>query len=889
MIRLFSLSLLITALAASAREIILSPEGEISNPQAALIAARNSPEPVKIIVRDGIYLLRQPLEFSPGDSDITWQAASGAEPVFDGGMKISGWQKTKDGLWKAELPKVREGRWNFDQLWVNGHRATRARTPNKGFFNLSGPAEPGTFPDVQDFERQTFQVFPEEYPIFKNIPDAELDGVLVTVTAKWSVSQCRIQALDNPSQSVRIKSKATYPFSTEQGFPRYFIENFRAALDSPGEWFLDEKNGIVLYQPLPGQEIDDTEITAPVSGKFMTITGARNLTFEGIRFHHSADPYAAEGLFDRQAAVSSGAAIEIEDSSGIRFENCEIAHTGNHGIWFRNGCTDSSILRCHIHDLGAGGIRIGDTSRPPEEKVTRNITVDNCIIRHGSRRHPSACGIALAHAAESAITHCEIADFLYSGVSFGWNWGYGESVCHDNLLENCHIHHIGWAYLSDMGGFYNLGSAPGTIIRGNHIHHIASNHYGGWGLYTDEGSTNVLMENNLVHDTSDSGFHQHYGFHDIVRNNIFAFGKNGQIQRSRSEPQLAFVYERNIVLWDSASPLLHGTEANWKFHGNRPSGYPRDNLAMRRNLYWRTDGKMPEKLAGKWSWQEWQKMGRDSGSLFADPLFNNVSARDFRLKQGSPAAEIGFKPWDLTLAGVRKNDDEWTDLANGSADFPDWEKDAKPWPERKYGITLQDFESARPGTLSLPKASISGEGKGESIAVSDEVSSPIPTEAGAKPSKHSLRIRDSPDLSKNYLPILNLSPDWGAGKIHVSFDAVSQEGADWFFESRSSTSGEFAAGPILYWRGGAVFAGNGDKWKLAEIPAGEWFRAEISATTGTGKWSVTITRQNGTETEFPDLPCKASWSESGYLLWSSIGHSDASFYIDNLSLTHQPE
>lgn len=179
MIRLFSLSLLITALAASAREIILSPEGEISNPQAALIAARNSPEPVKIIVRDGIYLLRQPLEFSPGDSDITWQAASGAEPVFDGGMKISGWQKTKDGLWKAELPKVREGRWNFDQLWVNGHRATRARTPNKGFFNLSGPAEPGTFPMYKTSNVRRSKSFPRNTRFLKTSP-------MPNSTGSWS-------------------------------------------------------------------------------------------------------------------------------------------------------------------------------------------------------------------------------------------------------------------------------------------------------------------------------------------------------------------------------------------------------------------------------------------------------------------------------------------------------------------------------------------------------------------------------------------------------------------------------------------------------------------------------------------------------------------------------
>ena len=808
--------------------------------------------------------------------------------MFSGGKKIGGWKKTAEGLWRAELAEVREGKWRFDQLWVNGRRATRARTPNKGFFHLVGPAEKGTFPDVEDHERQSFQVFPEEYPLFKNIPESERDGVLITVTAKWTVSHCRISALDEATQSVRIKAKANYPFTTEQGKPRYYVENFRSALDAPGEWFLDEKTGIVLYKPMPGEEIAEAEFIAPVTEKFLTVTGARDIEFDGIRFLHAAYPYPKEGLFDRQAAASVGGAIEVSDSSGIHFKNCDIGHIGNYAVYFKNGSSDSSILRCHIYDLGAGGVRIGDTQRPPEESVTRNITVDNCIIRHGGRMHPSACGVFLAHAKECRISHCEIADFFYTGVSFGWNWGYGESVCRDNILENCHIHHLGWAYLSDMGGFYNLGSAPGTVIRGNHIHHIASNHYGGWGLYTDEGSSNVLMENNLVHDTSDSGFHQHYGFHNIVRNNIFAFGKKAQIQRTRNEPQLAFVYEKNIVLWEPESPLLHGVESNWKFHENSPRGYPKDNLVIRRNLYWRTDGRMPEQLAGKWTWDEWRNMGRDAGSLFADPLFQDTAARDFRLKEGSPAPKIGFKAWDLTLAGVRKGNETWSALAAESSEFPNWETDAKPWPQPIFKIGFQDFETAKPGTLPIPEAYVSGEGKGESVGVSADAASPIPV-AGSEKSSQSLRIKDAPGLSKSFLPVLNITPNWGSGKIRVSFDAMSQEGADWFFESRTNQGGEYAAGPMLFWRGGAVYAGLGDGNKLADIPAGEWFRAHISATTGSAKWSVTITRQDGTKTEFQDLPSKASWNESGYLLWSSIGKSDASFFIDNLSLEHEIE
>ncbi len=63
--------------------------------------------------------------------------------------------------------------------------------------------------------------------------------------------------------------------------------------------------------------------------------------------------------------------------------------------------TTARIVHSYIHDVGAGGIRIGETQwagRPDEPRLTHHITADNNILRGGGRSSPtpSACASATA-------------------------------------------------------------------------------------------------------------------------------------------------------------------------------------------------------------------------------------------------------------------------------------------------------------------------------------------------------------------------------------------------------------------------------------------------------------------------------------------------------------
>jgi len=608
--------------------------------------------PIVVAIRGGCYSFSEPLHFGPEDSGtaqspIVYQAYGDERPVLSGGVKLDGWRLSGDGRWHVGLPDVKAGKWLFTQLFVNDQRRFRPRLPRHGYYTIAKempPSEKNGRKWVERFGYAGNDVRPEW---------AGSDVEVVTLCA-WFAARRHIAALDAAQRVVTLagveQAAESMPLPKDE---RFLADNVREALGEPGNWYLDRRSGELTYVPLPGEEPQKCTVIAPRAQRLLVIEGdlknrhfVEHLRFLGLTLAHSNWVMTIRGQSCGQSEATMDGAVSVTGGRNLTFDGCAVRHVGTYAMAFGPGCRDNTIENCEMFDMAAGGLKIGHSGDGPvprdgdPELLASHHTVRNCLVAHGGRMHAEAAGVWIGDCPYNVVQHNEICDFYQIGVSAGWTWGYYTSQAHHNDVGFNHIHTLGQGVLSDMAAVYTLGVSPGTRIHDNRCHDIQCYRrgYGGWGLYTDEGSSDIVLENNLVYRTSSGSFHQHYGRENLVRNNIFACAEEGQIQRTRSEPHTAVIFEHNIVYWTNKSQVL----------GN----YWDNQVKFDYNLYWHPAGKPIRFFDNATSFQQWQEQfGQDQHSLVADPLFVAPEKDDYRLKKGSPALSIGFKPFDYSQAG----------------------------------------------------------------------------------------------------------------------------------------------------------------------------------------------------------------------------------------------
>lgn len=415
---------------------------------------------ILVYVRSGIYSLKQPLIFEPADGGervetnlptgafeyhklkdhyVTYAAYPGEKPVITGGIPVNAWTK-KRNIWTARFDSD-----SAAVLVVNGKSQILARTPNKGYF----------VPPVISTSTSELHFRKGEIKAWKEMEDNR-----VIMLLRWHTGINTITKVDEKLGIATFKSP-------QEGVvivpPRYYIENVKALLDAPGEWFFDKKLKEISY--IPDKGIDDpNRVTAEVSAidNLVSVKGklgqpVRNLRFYGLTF---------------EGATAKSSAISFEFAHACEFVDCGIRSCSGTGLSIHEGCYQTRILKNQLE------------------------TIDNsAVVAHG----PVKPGDGREITRETQISYNKIFDC--GGINIYANYTLMTTISHNYITKTRGRYGI------DVGGWSNLEEAidGGYLVEYNHLDDVQMDADDSGAIKTAGMTFNSFVRRNLIH-------HVHAGF-----------------------------------------------------------------------------------------------------------------------------------------------------------------------------------------------------------------------------------------------------------------------------------------------------------------------------------------------------------------------------------------
>lgn len=500
----------------------------------------------QVTIKGGTYRLSEPLTFTSQDSGtaeapITYKAATGETPVISGAAQITGWTLHDAALniWRAQtsvgtatMPR---------QLYVNGVRATRARTvdfPNYYFRTATGYTYLyliGTDPQIP--------------PVWGN-PTA----VEVVTATQWKMMRCPIAQINNASEVVMQTPCWTnanvYPEPWNFQLLSWW-ENAYEFLDQAGEWYLDPSTKILYYIPLAGEDMSTVDVELPILETLVDVSGDATtpvsyVTFDGLTFAYatwlapnSSDGYVCDQSGFHLTGTGHSANVIGHDpnttrtpgnlrfsyAQNITFENNTVTHMGAVGLDFDTGSQSNVISNNTLTDISSTGVQLGGNTavdaRPTATQLTKDNTISNNLVEYTGREFYDAAGIYIGFTTRSTVTHNDINHVSWSGIAIGWGWGLLDpggfaglphanpndwgtfttpSAAHQNQITHNHIQYF-LEKLWDGGAIYSTGFQGTSMADGQLIaYNVAENKStlaGGNTFYTDGGSRYVTVQGNV--------------------------------------------------------------------------------------------------------------------------------------------------------------------------------------------------------------------------------------------------------------------------------------------------------------------------------------------------------------------------------------------------------
>lgn len=678
-----------------------------NGPVATLVRARDlvrqlrrdkPSEPVTVTVHGGVYRVSEPLALGAEDSGseqapVVWRGAPGETVRLLGGVQLNRWVPVTDPavlerLDPAARAKVRQVNLgasgvadlgdvapgpNGAQLFCGGKYMTLARYPNDGWLRIASVPQTGDlkFPgDFRDTAPTTIggKIAGKHYGRFcysgdrperwKDLADLWVHGYWV-----WDYADQyhHVQKLDLAKKEVW--PEPPYHFYGYHENARYYFLNVLEELDSPGEWYLDRKTGILYFWPPEGQT--QAAVIFPTLTKPLFQMDAvqhlelRGLTMEGGR----------------------AGAVQVTSGDHVLIAGCTFRNFGDTVIDIKGG-TDHLVRSCDLSELGAGGIKLEGGDR--KTLTPGHLAVENCDIHHiGRVQAPYRPAIRL-DGVGLRVSHCYIHDCPHGGLGFEGN---------DHIIEYCEFTHTGYD-AGDVGAIYTAydWSYRGHEIRYNYFHGIHSPpkvHVGSMTVYFDLPAGGVHLYGNVFYD-NERAFFTNSGRDCLIENNIFVkcdpsvqfnswrdmmlFQKGGawriwerlheinydQPPYSTRYPELLRLYKDGDPRIPNGNVVRCNISSGGRFLELQPLVSFND-VKVEKNLIADpllfvgsptgdgTPGRY--KLGDATLTPLWEKAGNVMTP--SDPGFVDVERQDFRLKPDSPAWKLGFKPIPFEQIGLQ--------------------------------------------------------------------------------------------------------------------------------------------------------------------------------------------------------------------------------------------
>lgn len=553
----------------------------------------------------------------------------------------------------------------------------------------------------------------------------------VLVWEQFSTSKLRISCVDTTNHIVYLTGPTPFSQNRPQfdGFntgDRYLVENVRDALTQPGQWFLDRSTTpwTLTYLANPGEDPNKDTVIIPQVPQLLVASNLQYVTFKGLTFEHDNYTVPAAGDKSSELEPDVSAAVSFQNSQYITFDSGIVTQTSGTGLEFisctnstaspsycvsdnANGVTANDVIQnSALYDIGVQGIRIGEPyiKTDTDANVPQSITVQNNVVEGYGRTIPASFGIGQGNGHNNLYTHNDVYDGYHTAISIS---EAGSDIAKPNGIGNANntisfndVYNLFQGIMNDGGAIRieagnNAYTAPGNKILNNKIHDVSdasaldSNGYGGNGIYLDNQTGLVDVENNLVYRVSANDVYSAQGpaasnEANIVKNNILAYGRQAMVSidapYQNGTPKNAiqnlivtnnlFYFDRN----DASSPDF-SVQGGCLYAGGFP--YPQFQ-EWNSNMYWRTDGgfanddkafavqpnpALKDKNApcadGEkkneltfYPFAQWQqKVNEDLQSVIQNPGFTNPAYPndDYSLPKGSPG--VGFVVFDLNQMG----------------------------------------------------------------------------------------------------------------------------------------------------------------------------------------------------------------------------------------------